>query len=366
VMAIFILLYFSLYNYFISTTREKILYSISACILIAFLFFLRSFTGIIIFIILAMVFMINKAFGSHRLYIRWALLFISIGSFSAFTAFTIVIYTKNFTAAPIRLSTLEYFTVNGGRYSHDMQTGTLENGNYIDLYICEPELRSEWNKISRIPYDSADLKGQPISGTIKRYLTSMGMRKDSAALCRLNSNHIRSIEKGLANYKFNENPGIYQRMYETLWEIHILIKTGFVQHHSLGQRLAFLKIACYVFRNNEWIGVGTGDVYDAMLSLPKANMPAVDTLWEGKPHNQYVFFLLAFGIVGFIWIVLCLILPVIRSNTYRFLLFNVFTGIIMISMLTLDTLESYDNMVFFTFFYCLFVFVVSFEDVTIT
>jgi hypothetical protein len=366
VMAIFILLYLSLYRYYISTNSEKIIYFISACFLIAFLFFLRSFTGIIIFIMLVMAFMINIAINSHRSYIRWALLFVSAGSFCTFTAVTVITYAKNFHAAPVRLSTLESFTVNGNRYSHDLQTGTLENGNYIDLYVCEPELKIEWNKISRIPYDSADMKGQPINGTIKRYLTSMGLRKDSAALSSLNNANIHSIENGLANYKFHENPGVYQRIYETLWEIHILIRTGYVKQHSLGQRLAFLKIACYLFSDNRWTGVGTGDVYDSMLTISKSNMLAVDSLWEGKPHNQYAFFILAFGIFGFIWIAWCWIFPVTSSGAYRFLLFNLFAGIMLISMLSLDTLESYDNMVFFTFFYCLFVFGVSFEEGAIT
>jgi hypothetical protein len=44
------------------------------------------------------------------------------------------------------------------------------------------------------------------------------------------------------------------------------------------------------------------------------------------------------------------------NKTYRQLLFNIFAAVMLISMTVLDTTESYDNMVFFVFFYSLFVF----------
>ena len=103
---------------------------------------------------------------------------------------------------------LERFTANGNPYTHNANTGALENGHYIDLYVCEPELTKEWNRISRVPYDSLDRRGQPVSLTIRRYLTSKGLRKDSPALSKLNPADIQRIENGLANYRFRENPGL--------------------------------------------------------------------------------------------------------------------------------------------------------------
>jgi O-antigen ligase len=356
VMAILILLYLTFYNRYKSIHRERLLFFISACLLIAFLFFLRSFTGIIIFVLTAMVFLINLGIRNKRPVVRYALLILISGFSLVLAGFFLNTYMKNFRAKPFNPDSLEKFTASGNPYTHNIASNVLENGNYIDLYVCEPELRHEWNKISGIPYDSTDMKGQAINTTIKRYVTSMGLRKDSAALSSLTTTHVRSIEKGLTNYKFTEDPGIYQRIYETLWEIQILAKTGYVQQHSLGQRFAFIKAADYVFSDHKWTGVGTGDVYDSMLAIPKTNIPEIEPRWEGKPHNQYVFFLLAFGIFGLLWIAWCWIFPVARTKTNRFLLFNLFAGIILISMLTLDTLESYDSMVFFTFFYCLFAF----------
>lgn len=356
VMAIFILLYLAFYKSFSSTNLEKAGFFLSACFLIAFLFFLRSFTGIIIFLVMTTVFIFNTAVRCKRPSLRNATLFLITGSLMALMTYTSWTYFHNFQVKPIRLSTLEEYTANGNPYTHNASTGALENGHYIDLYVCEPELKREWNKISTISYDSIDRRGQRISLTIRRYLTSKGFRKDSAAIGRLNKPDIQRIENGLANYKFRENPGIYQRLYETLWEIHILSRTGYVQKHSLGQRLVFLITAKTIFENNIWSGVGTGDVYDAMLQSAQGKMPAIDPQWEGKPHNQFIFFILAFGLPGFLCILYCFVYPVIARKSYRCFLFNIFAGIILISMLTLDTLESYDSMVFFAFFYCLFVF----------
>jgi hypothetical protein len=362
VMAVFSLLYLTFYNRYPSTLREKILYFTIACFLIVFLLFLRSFTGIIIFLAMAIVFILNIAYKSNHPVARYTLLMLVSASILILTAFVLYTYKKNFGAKPTELLNLEKLTSNGNPYNHNITTGVLENGNYVDIYVCESELKQEWNKISQIPYDSLDFKGQFISGTIKRYLSSMGLRKDSAALSRLDKDDILRIEKGLANYRFHDYPGVYQRVYETLWEIQIITRSGFVQQHTFGQRLVFLKIAGTLIRDNFWLGVGTGDAYDAMLSRSKDSISEVDPLWIGKPHNQFAFFMLAFGITGFLWILFCWIYSAIKTNVHHLLLFNIFAGIMLISMLVVDPIESYDCVVFFAFFYCLFAFGIELQQ----
>jgi hypothetical protein len=355
VMAIFILLYLTFYDSFKSSYRARAIYLISAFLLIAFLFFLRSFTGIVIFVVLITVFVLNMTFRNKCASVRYLLLILVAGFLFTIIAFTLYTYVHNFHAKPIGISSLARVTANGNPYSHDIQAGILENGNYVDLYVCEPELEKEWNKVSNVPFDSFDNKGQQINLTIKRYMTSKGLRKDAAAMRSLSATDIIAIEKGLTNYKFRVNPGLYQRFYESLWEIHVLLKTGYVQKHSLGQRFAFLSVASDLIPQHKWIGVGTGDVYDSMLQVPQRDNSSVDPLWEGKPHNQFVFFILAFGFIGFFWIVFCWVYPIVTTPVCGQLLFNIFAGIVLISMLILDTLESYDSIVFFAFFYCLFV-----------
>jgi hypothetical protein len=270
------------------------------------------------------------------------------------TGLPVYTYFRNFHARPIVANTLEKFTASGNPYSHDTTTRVMENGHYIDIYHCEPELKREWNRVSRVRYDSADHKGQPVSYTLRRYLTSKGLRKDSAAIYALTRADIANIENGLANHTFGNRPGFYQRLYETLWEIQVWAKTGYVMQHSLGQRIVFYQAAFPVFTANILTGVGTGDVYEVMLHSAKEQSLNVDPRWEGKPHNQFVFYLLAVGVPGLLYFLFCLTYPVVVRNTSRLFLFNAFAGIMLLSMCTLDTLESYDSMVFFAFFYNFF------------
>jgi hypothetical protein len=356
VMAVFIQLYYSPDKRYAGKIPEKILLAIGACFLIAFLLFLRSFTGILIFMAMALVFILNRAIRNPDTRIRHAVFILVAFAFASIFIVTFLVYRHNFHARPGPPETLELFTTNGNPYTHDTRTGAMENGHYIDLYVCEPEMKKEWERISHIAYEAKDLKGQPVNYTLRRYLTSKGFRKDSAGISNLSNLDIQRIEKGLANYKFRNNPGIYQRLYETLWELHILSRTGYVMQHSLGQRIAFLQASGTPLKENLWTGVGTGDVYESMRRSAKDKKLVVDPLWEGKPHNQFLFFILAFGLPGFLYLMICLGLPVLKNKTCRFLLFNIFAGIMLTSMLVLDTFESYDSMVFFAIFYCLFVF----------
>jgi hypothetical protein len=356
VMAVLILFYLASHSNFPVNKPEIVAYYISGFLLICFLIFLRSFTGIILFVVTFTVFIVNTALKSNRIFIRYFSLSLVLLSYIVFITLIVLFGIKNFYARPVNIANLDLKTVNGNLYNHDPVTGVLENGNYVDLYVCETELKKEWNNISTIPYDSFDNKGQYISYTLRRYLTSKNLRKDSTGIHQLDKADIQAIENGLANFRFDEKPGLSQRLYETLWEIHMFNKTGYVESHSFGQRIIFLKIARNVIRKHFWCGVGTGDVLDAMLKQARDDLATLEYSWEGKPHNQYAFFIIAFGIFGFLWIILSWIYPVFVNRSYNILLFNLFATIILISMLAIDTLESYDSIVFFTFFYCLFIF----------
>jgi hypothetical protein len=355
--AIVILLYFANFTIKEGDKNTELFFLLAGAVfLTGFLFYLRSATGIVIFILVATLLAVNFTLKSTNK--RRKHLFLSIITAFYISLTVLVLYTwyHNFTAAPVIPASLETHTQNGNSYAHDAVSGILENGHYVDLYVSETELEQEWNTLSDMPYDGSDLKGQMISSTIKRYLTSRGLRKDSAGIHALTSADYFNIEKGQANFRFHDNPGLYQRLYETLWEIHVYIRIGFVQEHSIGQRLAFYRTALALIRERPWHGTGSGDVYSLMHTRMLSANIAVDPEWEGKPHNQYAFLLLGFGLAGFIWILGCWIYPVMRRGAWRILLFNLFFTIILVSMLVMDTLESYDSMVFFAFFYCLFVF----------
>jgi hypothetical protein len=355
ILAVFILFYQTIFSDYPSFRFSGIFMVLVAILLIAFLFVLRSFAGLIILFLTGTLFAVQAARFSKISILRYLVIFSLVILYSLAIGSVTYVEIRDFHARPVNPASLEKLTAGGHAYQHDLHDKELENGNYVNIYVCESELRKEWNRRSQILYDSGDHKGQRVRTTLLRYLTSKGLRKDSAGLSQLGNEEIDAIEKGRANYRFEVRPGIYQRLYETLWEIHMWRNTGFVLYHSFGQRIVFLKSAAQIIRNNFFTGVGTGDVYDMMLKTTRENHDAIEMRWKGEPHNQFAFLFMAFGIFGFLWILFSWIYPVFLYRSYRQLLFNMFFILILISMTILDTIESYDNMVFFGFFYTFFV-----------
>lgn len=353
-LAISVFLYFAFYNRYPADRIWRLTYIAAAGGLASFLLFLGSVTGIVTLFIVFLIFVLNITWSKTGSLVHTAVIILTTIAIIAPIALLFHTYQENFNSEPPDRADLAPVTQGGHPYSHDLSTGIQDNGHFSDLYICEPELQKQWNRISRISYDQLDGRGQAINGTVKRYLTSLGLRKDSVGLSRLTGQDIQNIEKGLANYKFHSKPTIKQRIYETLWEIQVMIKSGYVQHHSFGQRIVFYRTAVSIIRNHILFGVGIGDMQDAMLEEARKNKLYVDPSWEGQPHNQYLSFLLAFGIFGFIWIFYSWIHGALLSGGFRYLLFNFFWLIVLITMLVGDPIHSYFSVMFFAFFGCLF------------
>ncbi|NJK85175.1 MAG: hypothetical protein HC906_03650 [Bacteroidales bacterium] len=101
----------------------------------------------------------------------------------------------------------------------------IENGYYIWLYVCDQELEEEWNKISQLPFNGQDKRGQELRHTLIRYLTSKGLRKDSAGISKLSEKDILAVENGDANVLFTKKLSLYPRLYQIIWEFDVYKKT---------------------------------------------------------------------------------------------------------------------------------------------
>jgi hypothetical protein len=364
IMAVFILLYFAFYRKpelsvltlfrHYRFKHEKPLLLVSALFLLCFMVFLQSLSGLIIFTLLVVAVILKLVFssGNKMLKVVSPIILLLIVFFISW--YTYSLWMNNFKGYPIQKGSLEKYTVNGNPYRHDTTLQLMENGFYTEIYLCESELNKEWNSISSFPYEGKDLKGQEIRSTLKRFLTSKGLRKDSVSLHALTPADIDHIQKGLANYRFKNHPDLNQRFYETLWEIHVYKRINFAGEHSFMQRLVFVNIALKNILEHP-AGTGTGDVQDEMKARAKSEEVSLSPNWSGMPHNQYLFFTLAFGFTGFAWIMFAFVYPVFKNRSYKQFLFNIFASIMLISMFTIDTIESYDSIAFFVFFYTLFV-----------
>lgn len=158
------------------------------------------------------------------------------------------------------------------------------------------------------------LKNQELRTTLIRYLTSKGLRKDSVGLSQLSDQDIKNIENGIANYIYTKRFSIYPKIYEFLWEIEAMKKGVNPGGHSILQRIEYLKTAFSIISKNILFGVGTGDVDDAFKLEYKLSRSKLEPQWQHRTHNQFITFIVTFGIIGFIIIISCFTYAIIYEK----------------------------------------------------
>jgi hypothetical protein len=357
-MAIFILVWFAARNSF----RISISIGVACMWLIVFLFMLKSLTGIVIFLLLAIALLIWKVVQGKNLMLKW---FLSVG-----IVMIVLMVAGYFSNAIARfyyvektdVSSLERTSVNGNLYVHDTLSKDFENGHYIWLYVCEAELAKEWNKRSSLDYKGTDLKGQELRFTLIRYLTSKGLRKDSVGMSTLLETDIKNIERGMANHIYEQKFNLYPRIYQLLWEINQYRQGGNPSGHSFTQRFEYMKAAVGIIHDNFWLGVGTGDVAKAFESEYNKQNSQLTQRWRLRAHNQFVTFFLTFGLVGFLPIVFAFLYPVFAERKWRNYFIILFLSIAFLSFLNEDTLETQAGISFFVLFFVFFLYNANFKN----
>ncbi len=353
--SILVLIYYLLYDQNLSVlTWVKITYIILMFWLLVFLIILQSLTGIVVLLIILPFVISNRILRLSSTGLR-----IILFSAEAIVLMFIILFIvesvhKFYHVKETEPGKPEKYTVNGNPYINHPDDKMLENGNYVWNYVCEKELRNEWNKRSSFPYDSLDRKGQNLKQTLIRYLTSLGYRKDSVGVSRLTTIDIQSIENGNSNVIFNKRFGLYPRIYRVIWEIDVYRKNGDVNSHSITQRIVYLKTALAIIKKNAWTGVGTGDVRIAFRDAYQHSATLLDSENQHRAHNQFVTFLLTYGIFGFLWIIAPFLIPVFLEKKWNDYLFLIIFVLGILSMLNEDMLETSTGVSFFAFFYALF------------
>ncbi len=322
--------------------------------LVLFLFILQAFTGLFILFVLAIIYLFFLVFRTHNnLFKSVAVLtFIGICFFFAHKAYTI--YSNNFIAPPIHLSKLDSASKSGETYQYKLEDDWVENGNRVWLYIAPKELEEAWNKRSSIPFDSLDYKGQPMWGTLYRYLTSKNLRKDKEGLAQISNEEILKIERGTTNCCETLN-GFDKKIKDVIFEFERYRKGQNPNGHSFIQRIIYLKASIQLFKDNLWFGVGLGDVHDEFLTYYEKNNSLLKGKNRKRVHNQYMSFAVGLGVIGLTLWLLFLYYPAfnIKESKKLYLLFLL---IISLSFLTDNTLERQAGVMFFAFFNSLLLF----------
>lgn len=332
--------------------------------LIIFLALMQVLTGIFIFVIVSIFFLARSAFRYQHLMLRW---------FLVVTVFTLVVlsciyltnsYARFYSFDKIDIASLEKTTVNGNPYWHDPKGKLVENGHYVNLYICDTELRKAWNLRSSIDYEGNTIHQGQVRLCLARYLTSKGLRKDSAGVSKLTDREIRYIENGTANYIDTVKYGLYPRIYVALWELYNYKNGANPTGGSISQRFEFMKTGFHIIQKNLWSGVGTGDIPDAFAEQYRRDNSPLAPDNRLRTHNQFVTFVITFGLIGFSMIMFSLYLPPFLERKYTNYLFLATLLIGTLSFLNEDTLETHQGVSFFAFFYALFLFCNSNDSVS--
>ena len=351
---------FSAYLFLIKPEGEgrylRGLYLFALIWLPVFLVILRSLSGIVILLVLLFIFsliLVQSVKGRLGRFVLTVLICI--------LPLFMVVYTGSvvhrfYTFEQVDFDHLDSLTLEGNRYIHYPQKRDTENGHYVWLYLCPEELEHAWEQVSEYDYMGKTENGNDIRITLIRYLTSKGLRKDAVGVKQLDSSDVTAIEQGVANHIYLNRFALHPRIYELVWEFD-RYRLGYSPNDkSLIQRYYYLKAGLSIASENLLYGVGTGDVRKAFMRYYEENDSPLRQERRRRAHNQYLTFVVAFGIPGLLVCLFALIYPVFLRRRWRSYMALVFLLTMALSMLAEDTLENNSGVVLFSFFYALFIF----------
>ena len=172
----------------------------------------------------------------------------------------------------------------------------------------------------------------------------------------MTEHEIRLIENGMANSRFDNISEIRKRIYKIIWEIKIYNMGGNSSGHSVVQRLEYWKASVHLIKTHFWFGVGTGDMNKVFKNYYEEINSDLSEDVRWRSHNQFLSIFVGFGIIGFIWFIVFLLYPPIKTGRMFDYYYFMFFIISILSMLSEDTIESQAGVTFFVYFSCLFLF----------
>ena len=334
------------------STKLKIGFALLLVLFVSFLVVLESITGIGVMLLTGIVILIIRIFKTKNILLKVSLIaLIVVFPFLVFLFINSTIIEAT-TPPEISIEQLDKTTKQGNKYKHDLNR-EVENGKYVGLYLCEKELREEWNKRSSFDYDSITNSGVSISNTLIRYLTSKDLRKDAEGVNALSKCDISRVESGIANVNYIDDPGLRTRILKIIYGYQVYNKQGDPSGNSIMQRYEYMKAATLLISKNIYTGVGTGDLEDALYEQYKEMNSKLKKEFIFHAHNQFLAIAIAFGIFGMLWFIFALVYPAAKLHYFNDYYFLIFFIIIILSMFTDDTLETQAGATLFAFYYSL-------------
>lgn len=330
----------------------SILCGMLALWLLFFLLLLQSYTAYVVLFITAFVVLLVHWRRIPAKALRWGVLFLWVGV--AMVAGMVVGANVNdyYRLVPAAKRPLEAATPNGNPYSH-AQDGMIENGNYINNWVCRQELVEQWALRSDKSVDDPAGNGYAIYPALVRYLNARGLTKDSAGVAQLSETDIRAIERGVANPVYLRHLSVKRMVFVMLFEHESGRRFHAVKGFTMLQRFDLWRAGWKVFASAPLFGVGTGDVVDALhQQLATQGSDIANT--NKHTHNQYLTLLMTFGLLGCAILLFFFVRAFVRERMWSIPLLLANICIVAISFISEDTLETLAGCVFACIFVVLF------------
>jgi hypothetical protein len=233
---------------------------------------------------------------------------------------------------------------------------------FIIYYLSQPvnypipcveqydEMETAWNLRSSVNYDSLDKRKQPVATTLERYLSSKGLCATTEGVQKLTNEDIQFIETGFADVHETYG-GIQARLLDIRYQLHHATNPS---GHSILERIEYWKNAWSIIESHWIIGVGTGDVDDAMQEMYNKRQSPLTPERRLRAHNSYLTYYLTFGIFGFLFFLYFQLKFIIQQWKWQQGVGFLFGLIALVTFLFEDTLESQMGITMFAFFYAVF------------
>jgi hypothetical protein len=336
--------------YFIKSqfAKEKVMWVITIAWLCLFMVLISLFTGIIVLFIVTVLLLLFYGFKIKTLSLKvflyaFPIITILFGAYKFEKSYT-SFYENN---TPLVELT---HTINGDLYFNKLDATNKENGFYTWRNNCFREMYWAWGEKSKLPFHENDLKGQKLKVTLTRFLTSKGEYKDSLSVYNLTPEEVNAIENGVANYKLMNMSSIDKRLFDLLWEYDNYKNGGDYNGHSFIMRLEYWKTGLQIFMDNLILGVGSGDIQTAFNTQYEINNSHLKPQFRLRAHNQFITTLATFGLIGIVLFGWFLFYPMLKTKSYASFLYLSFFLIILVSLITEDTLDTQIGITFFAFF----------------
>jgi hypothetical protein len=319
------------------------------------LMMLQSLTGLVAAVLVTVVILFMGMLKHRKPWIRAASITLLIGAVASIMTFGLHLRREFQPVSFPEPSSLDSCTALGNPYFHDPASPLNENGNLIMIYLALDELKEAWNLRSGVSFDTSQPGGGTTGDVLIRYLTSLGLRKDAAAVNSLRPQDIAAIERGVTNHLYDEWSGLRRKTDQLKWEYWNYLGGGDARGHSLMQRTELWSAGFSLAQENLLTGVGTGDLKSAWAQ----KLQHMGSSLAGTPlraHNQYLTILITFGIPGVLLFLMALFAPLIIQRKLVNGVAAAFLVIVFFSMLVEDTLETQVGVSFFAFFFALFLF----------